>query len=117
MNVYWSKRSSPENFLTDDSKADEEIRRDHAIIAGKKRSIKEHLGRVKRSHSRETEHNNLDDLSIPPPGVPRTISGKLSSRMDPFWISMRKTLKYVFKLCPYKNIVNSIYWGHLKTGY
>jgi len=76
LNGYWSKRSSPEASSANDFIDREEPRRDHAIIAGKKRSIKERLGRIKRSRSRENELNNLDDLSIPPPGVPRTIPGR-----------------------------------------
>ena len=63
-------------------------RKETAICAGKKRSIKERIGTRKSDHPRKNKDNGhrygedgysqregetMDDMSIPQPGVPRTI--------------------------------------------
>jgi phosphorylated adapter RNA export protein len=55
------------NYWTEDKVEDR--RRSEAIRAGKKRSVKDRLGPV----GDRSSPDDLDDMSIPPPGVPRMI--------------------------------------------
>ena len=70
---YWNNTSK------DGSKEEENNflgnRKEDAICAGKKRSVKERLG-ARKSHQnigQDEEGPALDDMSIPQPGMPRTI--------------------------------------------
>ena len=63
-----------------DAKLDEDLddyfsRRNDAIQAGKKRkNIKDRLGKKRPVKDEAFSNRDLDDMSIPPPGVPRNIS-------------------------------------------
>lgn len=52
-----------------------EDRRSSALHAGKKRSVKDRLGYHTRRHKdrRSSKDQEIDDMSIPQPGVPRTV--------------------------------------------
>ena len=78
---YWKK--GPVHDDSEEHSLSKAGRREDAICAGKKRSTKDRLGTKKSSfkHNRFTDKNDgnyqdsssLEDMSIPQPGMPRTI--------------------------------------------
>ena len=102
---YWKKGPQDEEEI-DDAMETGVRRKEDAICAGKKRNIKERLGAKKSNNPQKHKgsHRNRDgqmqegasieDLSIPQPGVPRTIPDLSSDFVESLLgkdISYRKT--------------------------
>ena len=76
---YWQKRGD-DGAGGNDAMDSTDDRRNDAIRAGKKRSVTDRLGHRHRHRNadesgRPDVDDQLDDLSIPPPGVSRNIPG------------------------------------------
>ncbi len=66
---YWTSKNDNDEMETDE-------RRSEAIQAGRKRSVRDRLGSRQRGGHRSQhrmDSRELDEMSIPPPGKPRSI--------------------------------------------